>query len=289
MKINITDEIRQEILDMLNRDTAKEYFEKLRDTEKNPTRGQVYAYRSWEQSTEDRADMFEVRALPWGSQIKDGVMKESVAALTAADIDEIIVTDQSTALMESVHALVAEGAYLEGVGTVTRDPLHDPSGRREVKGLVVRGGISTRSSAAIRAARRTVALALLRISALRRVTALLIAASVTVAFGIPKVNIVGYNLGGSALVAVVVLPVADLQPPLDDRHTSLAEIFADEFSGSSPGNDVDEIRFLFPRLAFEVAVAGDGEAGHRKTGLRTPQLWVAGQSTHDDDLIQHRP
>ena len=42
MKINITDEIRQEILDMLNRDTVKEYFEKLRDTEKNPTRGQVY-------------------------------------------------------------------------------------------------------------------------------------------------------------------------------------------------------------------------------------------------------
>lgn len=41
MKINITDEIRQEILDTLNRDTAKEYFEKLRDTEKNPTRGQV--------------------------------------------------------------------------------------------------------------------------------------------------------------------------------------------------------------------------------------------------------
>ena len=89
MKINITDEIRQEILDTLNRDTAKEYFEKLRDTEKNPTRGQVYAYRSWEQSTEDRADMFEVRALPWGSQIKYGVMKEFVAALTAADIDEI--------------------------------------------------------------------------------------------------------------------------------------------------------------------------------------------------------
>ena len=114
---------------MLNRDTVKEYFEKLRDTEKNPTRGQVYAYRSWEQSTEDRADMFEVRALPWGSQIKDGVMKEFVAALTAADIDEIIVTDQSTALMENVHALVAEGAYLEGVGTVTRDPLHQAAAR----------------------------------------------------------------------------------------------------------------------------------------------------------------
>lgn len=96
MKINITDEIRQEILDTLNRDTAKEYFEKLRDTEKNPTRGQVYAYRSWEQSTEDRADMFEVRALPWGSQIKDGVMKEFVAALTAADIDEIKVAIAGT-------------------------------------------------------------------------------------------------------------------------------------------------------------------------------------------------
>lgn len=95
MKINITDEIRQEILDTLNRDTAKEYFEKLRDTEKNPTRGQVYAYRSWEQSTEDRANMFEVRALPWGSQIKDGVMKEFVAALTAADIDEIMANSRT--------------------------------------------------------------------------------------------------------------------------------------------------------------------------------------------------
>ena len=138
MKINITDEIRKEILDMLNRDTAKEYFEKLRDTEKNPTRGQVYAYRSWEQSTEYRTSMFEVRELPWGSQIKGGVMKEFVAALTAANIDEIIVTDQSTALMESVHALVGEGAYLEGIGTVARDPLHNPSGRCEVKGLVFR-------------------------------------------------------------------------------------------------------------------------------------------------------
>ena len=139
------------------------------------------------------------------------------------------------------------------------------------------------------ATRRTVARPLLGVASLRSITTLRITAAVTVAFGIPKVNIVGYNLGGSALVAVVVLPVADLQPPLDDRHTSLAEIFADEFSGSSPGNDVDEIRFLFPGLAFEIAVAGDGEAGHRKTRLRTPQLWVAGQSTHDDDLIQHRP
>ena len=138
MKVNITNEIRQEILDMLNRDSAKEYFEKLRGTEKNPTRGQVYAYRSWEQSVEDQASMFEVRELPWGSQIKDGVMKEFVAALTAADIDEIIVTDQSTALMESVHALVAAGACLENIGTVTRDPLYNPSGRREVKGLIFR-------------------------------------------------------------------------------------------------------------------------------------------------------
>lgn len=37
MKINITDEIRQEILDTLNRDTAKEYFEKLRDTDRRRT------------------------------------------------------------------------------------------------------------------------------------------------------------------------------------------------------------------------------------------------------------
>ena len=81
-----------------------------------------------------------------------------------------------------------------------------------------------------------------------------ITAAVTVAFGIPKVNIVGYNFGGSALVAVVVLPVADLQSPLDDRHASLAEIFADEFSGSSPGNDVDEIRFLLAALGLEVPI-----------------------------------
>ena len=68
----------------------------------------------------------------------------------------------------------------------------------------------------------------------------------------------------------------------------LAEIFADEFSGLAPGNDVDEICFLFPGLAFEIAVAGDGEAGHRKTGLRTAQFRVTGQSAHDNNLIQHR-
>ena len=43
-----------------------------------------------------------------------------------------------TAHFKLAEVTLGEGAYLEGVGTVTRDPLHDPSGRREVKGLVFR-------------------------------------------------------------------------------------------------------------------------------------------------------
>ena len=41
MKINITDEIRQEILDTLNRDTAKEYFEKVEGTKIIPPKVNV--------------------------------------------------------------------------------------------------------------------------------------------------------------------------------------------------------------------------------------------------------
>lgn len=121
-----------------------------------------------------------------------------------------------------------------------------------------------------------------------RLIAALISAAVTIALAVTEIDIVGYDFCAAALVAVVVLPVTDLKSAFHHSHATLAEIFADEFSGSSPGNDVDEIRFLFPGLAFEIAVAGDGEAGHRKAGLCTAQFRVTGQSAHDNNLIQHR-
>ena len=130
-------------------------------------------------------------------------------------------------------------------------------------------------------------MALWGIASLRRIAALLISA-VSIALGVPEVNIVGHNLSRPALVAVIVLPVAKLQPTFDNRHAALAEILADEFSGIPPSNAVNKICFLFSRLIFEIAVTGHGEAGHRKAGLCTTQFRVAGQSAHDNDLIQHR-
>ena len=124
---------------------------------------------------------------------------------------------------------------------------------------------------------------------MRSIAALLIAAAVTIALGVTEVDIFGHNLSGTPLVAVVVLPVADLQTPLHHSHAALGEVFADEFSGLAPCNDVDEVRRFFAGLlVLEVTIHRQGEACHGKAGLRTAQFGIAGQATHDDDFIQHR-
>lgn len=100
-----------------------EYFERMRTAE-TMTRGQIYAYRAWEQTQRDVVDMFEVDSLPWGSELENGIMEEFVATLREAGVEQFAVTDHSTALMESLHALFALGCTLIEPTIVQRHPPH---------------------------------------------------------------------------------------------------------------------------------------------------------------------
>lgn len=121
---NTNKEVEQKIMELLTTDKPGEYFTALRkaarDGSTKITMGQMYALRAWEESKEVGLSTIEVRELPWGSQIKNGEMKVFVDTMREAGVDEITVTETSTALMEIIHALVAEGATIEGVSTIDR-------------------------------------------------------------------------------------------------------------------------------------------------------------------------
>ena len=116
----MNDNIKNEIKQMLDTDDAAIYFNKLKKTE-HPTWGQQYAYRAWRDTVENNADMFEVRELPWGNNLEADT-PEFVKTLHEAGIDHFVVTDESTALMRGLHALIAAGCIIEGAATVTRRP-----------------------------------------------------------------------------------------------------------------------------------------------------------------------
>lgn len=79
------------------------------------TEGQMRAYRAWMQSGRHNSSILEAEDLPWEKDIPD-----FVRTLREAGAETFAVTDQSTALMRSLHILAAEGCTVEGLCTVTR-------------------------------------------------------------------------------------------------------------------------------------------------------------------------
>lgn len=116
----MTDERRAEIKKILETNETALFFQGLEKAGRL-TWGQHYAYRAWRDSLENDSNAFEVHELPWGQKVKEE-MPIFVETLRDAGIDHFIVTDQSTSLMESLHALVAAGGSIEGISTVTRKP-----------------------------------------------------------------------------------------------------------------------------------------------------------------------
>ncbi len=79
------------------------------------TDGEVKAYRAWTQSRWHNSSVLEAEDLPWEKDIPD-----FIRTLREAGVEAFAVTDQSTALMRSLHALAAGGCTVEGLCTVTR-------------------------------------------------------------------------------------------------------------------------------------------------------------------------
>lgn len=79
------------------------------------TSGENKALTEYDKSLQNDADAFEVEDLPWDYELAD-----FVKTLRAAKVDNIVVTDQSTALMDGIYGLSGLGCRMGTLRTVTR-------------------------------------------------------------------------------------------------------------------------------------------------------------------------
>lgn len=77
--------------------------------------GVCKAYRAWMGSISRQEDEVEMEDFLWPGDVQD-----FVDAFKAAGIKTFVYTNQSTAVMENLHQLVAAGCRMEGLCTITR-------------------------------------------------------------------------------------------------------------------------------------------------------------------------
>lgn len=77
--------------------------------------GACKAYRAWAQSISRKEDELEVDDFLWDKEVKD-----FIDTLRCAGIKSFVYTNQSTAVMENLHAFAKEGCTMIGLCTITR-------------------------------------------------------------------------------------------------------------------------------------------------------------------------
>lgn len=92
----------------------------------NPfTSGEAKAFHAYQRNLQRGTDYFEIDDLPWNYERED-----FVKTLRKAGITDIVVTDESTALMEGLSGLDFLGCHMQDFRTVTRENAH-PFGSKE--------------------------------------------------------------------------------------------------------------------------------------------------------------
>ena len=96
-----------------------EYFERIRELAAEDYsrvgRGVQAALEAYSFTLSRKSSEFECNDLPWTTNMVD-----FVKALREAGLETIVVTETSTALLENLHKLAAQGCTVEGLCTVTR-------------------------------------------------------------------------------------------------------------------------------------------------------------------------
>ena len=90
------------------------YEEKAEMTYPVP-QGACKAYRAWKQTVEKEEDEVAMDDFLWDREVAD-----FIDALRQAGMTSFIYTNQSTAMMENLHAFEAEGCRMEGLTKITR-------------------------------------------------------------------------------------------------------------------------------------------------------------------------
>ena len=77
--------------------------------------GACKAYRAWANSISRKEAELEMDDFLWEKEVRD-----FVEALRSAWLETFVYTNQSTAVMENLHAFAAEGCTMMGLCTITR-------------------------------------------------------------------------------------------------------------------------------------------------------------------------
>ena len=81
--------------------------------------GACKAYRAWAQSISRKEDELEMDDFLWDKEVK-----YFIDTLRCAGITSFVYTNQSTAVMENLHAFAAQGCTMIGLCTITRQETH---------------------------------------------------------------------------------------------------------------------------------------------------------------------
>ena len=82
------------------------------------TDGQMKAYRAWEYSRDNNLSIIALNDFLW-----EGEVEGFVKALREAGVTEFFYTNTSTAVMDNIHDLTANGCEMAGLTTLTKKNL----------------------------------------------------------------------------------------------------------------------------------------------------------------------
>ena len=108
---------KQRIIDTLgwDSDELKAWYEEDAAAKFPFESGVSKAYRAWAQSLSRKEDEVEMDDFLWDKEVAD-----FIEALRSAGIETFVYTNQSTAVMENLHAFAAQGCTMMGLCTITR-------------------------------------------------------------------------------------------------------------------------------------------------------------------------
>ena len=108
---------KQRIIDTLGweSDELKAWYEEDAAAKFPFPQGAGKAYRAWASSLSRQEDELEMDDFLWEKEVHD-----FVEALRSAGIGSFVYTNQSTAVMENLHAFAAEGCAMTGLCTIIR-------------------------------------------------------------------------------------------------------------------------------------------------------------------------
>ena len=108
---------KQQIIDTLGWDSEelKAWYEEDAAAKFPFESGVSKAYRAWAQSLSRKEDELEMDDFLWDKEVED-----FIEALRSAGIETFVYTNQSTAVMENLHAFAAAGCTMTGLCTITR-------------------------------------------------------------------------------------------------------------------------------------------------------------------------